>query len=40
MEQAFQNANKALEELIGGTPRKNEQRFRQRLREVGVDPTR
>lgn len=38
IEQSFHNAFKALEGLIGGEPPKDDRRFRDRLRTVGVDP--
>src|SRR5262249_11010308 len=38
VEQAFQNAWKALEALLGGEPPTDDRRFRERLQAVGVDP--
>lgn len=38
MEQAFQNAYKAFEALVGGEPGRDDRRLRQRLRDMGVDP--
>lgn len=37
-EQAYHNAFKALEALIGGEPSRDDRKFRERLLAIGIDP--